>query len=99
MTYTDMNQLADFIGAHHRTFAGHLCGPTQTTRIFDALMRGRDSLRAGRKKGLTGLNFEAELAYYDHNGFQVKPTVITIELDGDGLRYIEQSAEAFGALT
>ena len=98
MTYTDMNQLADFIGAHHRTFAGYPCGPTHTVRIFDALMRGRDSLRAGRENGLTGLNFEAELEYYDHNGYQVKPTVITIELDGDGLRFIERSADAPSAL-
>ena len=99
MTYTDMNQLADFIGAHHRTFAGHHCGPTQTTRIFDAIMRARDVLRKDHERGLTGINFEAELDYYDHNGYQVKPTVITLELDGDGLRYIEQSAEAFNALS
>lgn len=99
MTYTDMNQLADFIGAHHRTFAGHFRGPTHTARIFDAIMRGRDSLRKGREQGLTGINFEAELAYYDHNGYQVKPTVITIELDGDGMRYTERSADAHGALS
>ncbi len=99
MTYTDMNQLADFIGAHHRTFDGHPCGPTHTVRIFDALMRGRDCLRAGREHGLTGINYEAELSYYDHNGYQVKPTVITIELDGDGLRFTEQTVESFGALS
>lgn len=80
----DILDLADSINRHHKTFAGHLTSPS-SARVYDSLMRIHDYLV--NEPAAKSVNYDAELEFYDNDGFQVRPTTITVWLTENPEKY------------